>query len=217
MKRAAFVLLLLPSAAMAETKVTLRDAMARAMAKNPSAQAAEAQILRAEALVKQARSASYPQLNLNATYTRLDADRELGGRVFAAANQFNANLQLVLPLFAPRAWAQWRRAEDQEAVVRAAVGDVKRQLALVVGRAYLSVIAQKRVIEASERARDTAKAHFEFARTRSVSPSARRALSTPPTIPGWARHRSSVTPSTRPRRGPTSSSAKRASAPPSAR
>src|SRR5262249_34970041 len=51
-------------------------------------------------------------------------------------------------------------------VARASEADIRRQTAITAARSYLSVVAQKRVIDATVRARDTARAHYEFARTR---------------------------------------------------
>lgn len=166
---ASAALALLPAQALAQggpPRVSLAEATARAAARSPSARAAELQVARADALVRQARAASLPTLTANAVYTRLDSDRALGDRVFSPANQLNANLQLTVPVFAPRAWGQWRRAEDQAGVTRAATADVRRQLGQAVGRAYLAVVTQRRVLQINVRARDAAKAHFDFAHQR---------------------------------------------------
>jgi len=44
--------------------------------------------------------------------------------------------------------------------------DVRRTVATAAARAYLAVLAQRRIVEISERARLTARAHFDFANAR---------------------------------------------------
>lgn len=147
-------------------RVTLDEAVKRALAKNPSTKSALGEVRRAEALVEQARAAWLPALTANATYTRLDADRELNGRVILAADQLNANLSLNVPIVAGRAWAFHARAKENVDVAKLSLEDSRRQVALATGRAFLTVVAQHRVLASAERARDVAKAHEEFAKTR---------------------------------------------------
>jgi outer membrane protein TolC len=136
------VALVLPRLARAEgaPPITLQEAIRRAVARNPSWATAQEEIRRADALVKEARAASLPTLYGNATYTRLDADRTLNGSVVSAANQFNANVVLDVPIIQPHNWAQWSHAGDNADVARTASADVGRQVALAVGHAYLAVV-----------------------------------------------------------------------------
>ncbi len=165
-------LVLVSASAMAEERITLAEAVNRALARNPSAQTAAAEIRRAEALAIEARAAWLPTLTGTGTYTRLDEDRTLAGaagtppRVISAADQISANVTLTVPIVVPQRWTTWSHATDNVDTARATEGDVKRQLALATGRAYLAVVAQNRVMEVTERARDTAKAHFDFANQR---------------------------------------------------
>jgi outer membrane protein TolC len=86
--------------------------------------------------------------------------------VFAAADQLSASLLLTVPIVTPRPWVQWSQAKDAVEVARASTEDTRRVVAVAVARAYLSVVAQKRVIEAAVRARDTDRSHFEYAKQR---------------------------------------------------
>jgi outer membrane protein TolC len=61
---------------------------------------------------------------------------------------------------------QWQHAKDQVEVARMSAEDVRRQLALSTGRTYLGIIAQHHVVEVSQRARDSARAHYQFAHQR---------------------------------------------------
>ncbi|MBX3224539.1 MAG: TolC family protein [Labilithrix sp.] len=146
--------------------LTLDEAVKRATARNPSAEIAAQEIFRAEALAKQVRAAWLPTLNANGVYTRLDNDRELNGRVILAANQLSANLQLNVPLVAPRQWVAHARSKENIEVARAASADTRRAIATAAARAYLTVIAQRRVLSSAQRALNTARAHEEFATTR---------------------------------------------------
>jgi outer membrane protein len=147
-------------------RVSFEEAVKRAVARNPTAELAAQEIRRSQALVEQARATWYPTLTGNAAYTRLDADRELQGRVIQAADSVNANLQLVVPLLAPRAWGLGARVKENLEVAKLTAEDTKKQVALATGRAYLTVVAQRRVVDTAARARDTAKAHEDFARQR---------------------------------------------------
>jgi outer membrane protein TolC len=150
----------------AAPRITLQQAVERALAQNPSSITAELEFERSRDLVQQARAAWMPTLVGNGFYTRIDHDRILNDRVISARDQLSANAQLTLPLFVPSRWAQWSRASENVNVTRAAQEDVRRQIAVAAARAYLTVIAQRRVVVVNERSRDTAKAHLAFASAR---------------------------------------------------
>ncbi len=158
--------------------ITLEEAVKRALLRNPNAEIAAEEIHRAEALSKQVRAGWLPTLTANGTYTRLDDDRVLRGspatatspgtpdRIALAKNQINANVQLTVPLIAPRQWVAYARSKENIDVARAARMDVRREVALAAARAYLTVIAQRRVLDSAQRALNTARAHEDFATTR---------------------------------------------------
>ncbi|MDF2693003.1 MAG: outer rane efflux protein [Labilithrix sp.] len=146
--------------------ITLDEAVKRAVARNPTAEVAAQEILRAEALSKQVRATWFPTLNANGTATQLDGDRVLNGRVALAASQLTANIQLTVPLLAGKQWVAYARSKDNIDIARAASVDARRDVALAAARAYLTVIAQRRVLSSAQRALDTARVHEEFASTR---------------------------------------------------
>jgi outer membrane protein TolC len=156
----------IPRGASGAVALSFDEVVKRAMARSPDAALAVEEIRRAEAIVRQVRAGWLPTLNANATYTRLDADRELSGRVILAANQLSANLQLAVPIVTPRDWAASARAREAEGIARGASADTRRQVALLAGRTYLSVVAQRRVLETAGRALDVARAHEDFALSR---------------------------------------------------
>ncbi|HZW73925.1 MAG TPA: TolC family protein, partial [Caldimonas sp.] len=146
--------------------MSLDEAVRRALARNPNVVVADEEIRRAEALEREARATWYPTLVGTGTYTRLDDDRTLNGRVIQSRDSLNANLALTVPIVAPKYWALSSHASDNIDVARASAVDVRRQLSVAVGRAYLGVVAQRRVVEADAHARDTARVHYEFAHQR---------------------------------------------------
>ena len=176
------VVLLVPSLVFAaepteQTKetVTLAAAVQRALQRNPSVAFAAQEVERADALITQARAGWLPILTGNGLYTHLDNDRLLRSvdsagvthvnRV-AAQDQVSGNLQLTVPLVAAPAWTATGRAKSAKRTAQVSEIDVRRQVAQSTARAYITVVAQHRLVAASETARDTAKAHYDYAHTR---------------------------------------------------
>jgi outer membrane protein TolC len=149
-------------------RVSLAEAVSRALAQNPSAAVAYAQVERARAVVEETRSNSLPTLVGNGTLTFLDSPRQAAGAVVQPQTGVLASALLTVPIVTPKPWVQWSQAKDQFEVSRASASDVRRLVATAVARAYLAIVAQKRVIEAATRARDTDKAHYDFAHKRYV-------------------------------------------------
>ncbi len=142
------------------------EAIRRAGRYAPPAAIAAEEVRRAEGLLVQARSGSLPLVVATGIYTRLDANRESGGRIIANADQWNGGISFTVPIVVPSRWYQWSHASDAVAVARASEQDVRRTVTLLAARAYLAILAQKRAIDVSRRAVDTAGAHFDYARTR---------------------------------------------------
>ena len=145
---------------------SFEDAMQRALAENPQVKVAIEEMLRAQNLVEQVRSASFPTLYGNASYSLVDGDRRVGGptgAIVLAQNEWNLNLLLTVPLVLPQKWAQWAHAGDQVEIQKLSVIDVRRQLALAVGHTYLSVLAEHALIEQREIAGQNAMDHAQFA------------------------------------------------------
>jgi len=177
---APLLLLFLPTLAMAAPdapaadgpKIALAAAVQRALDRNPTVAVAVQEIARADALVTQARAGWLPILTGNGSYTRLDHDRvaynSMTGTAsrIAAANQVAGNLQLTVPLVAAPGWTATNRAKSQLRIAEASATDVRRQVAQTTARAYITVVAQHRLVAASETARETAKAHYDYAHTR---------------------------------------------------
>src|SRR5256885_2994663 len=144
-------------------QVTFKDAIDRAIEKNPTVAAAASGILRAEGLIRQARAATLLQLTGNVTTTTLNTGVEFQGSVVTPRNQVTASLTADMPIVAAAAWARRAQASDVKAVAELTVAETKRQIAFATADAYLTIIAQRRVVEANLRARDVAKAHVDLA------------------------------------------------------
>jgi outer membrane protein TolC len=152
--------------------ITFEAAVERALAHHPAMRVAEQDAARAMAQLEQARAPSLPTLVGNSNFSVLDADRRLPdtpegpGRLVQGRQQFSANLQLAAPLVSTPRWAQWYRASQAVDAVRATANDVKRQVAVNAARGWLSVLALKRAVAAATLARDSARAHLDYAHER---------------------------------------------------
>lgn len=148
-------------------KLTLDEAVQSALQRSPTVQVAQQEIDRAEALLREVRSGSYPTLYGNGVYTRLDSDRvSQGGAVLIPKNQLQANLALSLPLLAPQRWLQSAHAGDNVDVARFSAEDVRRSVAVATARAYLAVFTQHRLVGIDELSVANAREHLDFARGR---------------------------------------------------
>src|SRR5690349_23615953 len=121
MVRSVSIFLIYASIAKAEV-VGFHDAVARALERNPNARIAAEEIVRAGAVVAEVRAATLPTLTLNGAYSRLD-----GGNPSVGANLLSSNLNVTVPLVAPRAWAAWRHARDNVEVQRLSAAEVRRE------------------------------------------------------------------------------------------
>ena len=144
-------------------RVTFDDAIKRAIEKNPTVQAAASAILRAEGLVRQARAATRLSIAGNVTTTTLNTGVEFQGTTVTPQNQITASVTVDMPIVAAAAWARRAQSEDTKTVAELSVADTRRQIALATADAYLTILAQRRVLESDARARDTARAHFDLA------------------------------------------------------
>jgi outer membrane protein TolC len=149
--------------------VSFREAWETALARNPTVTSALQEIRRVSGLMEEVRAASLPTLGVNATYTRLNKDRtfvadpDAGPIVVQGKDSINVTGTLAIPILAPQAWANWKRAADQIENSKLSQRDFQRQVAVNVARAYLAVFAQKRQVDVNIQARDNSKAHLLYA------------------------------------------------------
>jgi outer membrane protein len=148
------------------TPIGLWQAVETALARNVTMVVALEEIRRAQAIVQETRSNALPTLIGNGTFTRLNAPRILEGVVSYPETSLLLAPTLAVPLIVPKAWAQWSQSTDQVDLARASSLDTRRVFAVAVARAYLAIVAQKRVIETAVRTRDADRAHYEYAHVR---------------------------------------------------
>lgn len=157
-------------AAASAERLTVGEAMRLALARNPSVEVADAEVDRAQGVVEQARSAAIPTLFANASYTRLDGNRQVGAppnvKLLAGENEFFANLAATVPLVVPRSWSLWSHAIDGRNVARSEALNVRRELAAATARTFLAVVLQKRILGTAEHAHAISQDTYEFARGR---------------------------------------------------
>ncbi len=144
-------------------RVTFDEAVARAIARNPSAAIAAAGILRADALLAQVQSGNRLQVGASAATTTLNAGVEFEGTTVTPRNSLTAAFDVRMPIYAPVGWARRAQAEQGRGVAELNAAEVRRQTALATADAYLSIVARRRVVEANVRARDLARAYFDLA------------------------------------------------------
>jgi outer membrane protein TolC len=171
MRNALLLLLLFPALLSAQTtppveSVTLEQAVERALKNNPTVAQAAQGILRAEALLQQARAVTLPQVNANFIALLNSTERRFDDVVTSPRTQGTFSASASMPVLAASAWAARNQARDQVEVANLSTADTRTNIAVATGQAYLGIIAAKRQVDVSLRARETALAHLDYARRR---------------------------------------------------
>ena len=141
-------------------RVTLDEAVARALARNPTvcAQAATA-IVRAEGFLQQARAATRPSVSAGLSTSVLDSGRAFDDLVVQPRTQTLLSANASVPLLAASQWAAATQARDQIDIARLSVTDVRKEIASATAQAYLGIIAAQRQIEVNLLARARPRRH----------------------------------------------------------
>jgi outer membrane protein TolC len=147
-------------------QVTFEEAVSRAIARNPSVGEAAQAILRAEALLSEARSVFLPLAYGNVGTAVLDGPRGFDGNVVQPRTQTAFSATASYPVLAASRWAFKNQAADRVETARVAARETRLQVAVSAAQAYLAVITAERQLEIVERNRDTAKVLEDYARTR---------------------------------------------------
>jgi len=144
-------------------RLTFAQAIERAVARNPNIMVAAAAVLRADALLAEARSATLPQVNGSVTTTTLNAGVKFDDVVVSPRNSVTGTLDARMGVYTPARWASRAQAVEARGVAELGADEARRQTALATADAFLAIIARRQVVEANLRARDTAQAHFDLA------------------------------------------------------
>lgn len=147
-------------------QVTFDEAVSRAIARNPSVGEAAQAILRAEALLSEARSVFLPLAYGNVGTAVLDSARGFSGNIVQPQTQTAFSATASYPVLAASRWAAKNQASDRVETARVAAQETRLQVALSAAQAYLAVIAAERQLEIVVRNRDTAQVLEDYARTR---------------------------------------------------
>jgi outer membrane protein TolC len=143
--------------------ITFDDAIKRALAFNTSSLVAGQEIVRAEGLMGQARAAALPFVGLGGTWTVLDHDRILNGRLVQPGQSLQGTASLAVPLVAASRWYAWAHGVEGVDVAALSDADVRRAVAITAARSYLTVVAAHRVVEVSQSAVRVGREHQDYA------------------------------------------------------
>jgi outer membrane protein TolC len=146
--------------------VTLEEAVDRAIKNNPTVAQASQGILRAEGLLQQTRAATMPFVTASLTSLVNSTERRFDDVVTSPRTQGTFGAQLGMPVLAASRWAATTQARDQVEIANLATADVRTNIAVATAQAYLAIIALKREVEVTVRARETSLAHLDYARRR---------------------------------------------------
>lgn len=147
-------------------RVTFEEAVRRAIENHPTVQRAAADIMRADAVLQQAHGRSRPSIDASLATNIIDPVTRFGGSAIFPRTQTVTAASVAVPLLVPVRWAERNQAADQILVSQRGLDQARRQIAVAAGQAYLAIIAERRVQELNERARDNARAHADYATQR---------------------------------------------------
>ena len=144
-------------------KLEFDEAIARALAKNPTIAEATTAIARAEALLAQSRALTLPSVSAGFRNVTLDGSRGFEGTTTQPRNQVLLGANISYQFGNTYGVNQ---ARDQVEVATLSVVEVRQQIAIGTASAYLQVIAARRQVEVSLRALEAARAHLDYAQKR---------------------------------------------------
>ena len=147
-------------------RVTLEEAVARALTNNPTIAAASQAVLRAEGLLQQARAATRPNVSAAFLNSVVNTPRAFNGVVIQPRDQVTLSADLSMPVLAPARWAAAAQARDQIEVAGFSTADVRKQIGVAAAQTYLGIITQRRQVDVNVRALETARAHLDYSNRR---------------------------------------------------
>ncbi|HUQ00881.1 MAG TPA: TolC family protein [Kofleriaceae bacterium] len=164
----ALAAVILSASPVAAAPLTLEDAVQQALVTSEDARSASARRAQAEAEVAVARSALFPSLTLNGSYTRRqnEVTRNVGGEdvTIQSHNALAGNVTVAATLFDGRAYPLLRAARHARDAAALDEQDRRRQIAYAAAASYLVALGQERVVDAAVRRQE-----FAVARRRDVS------------------------------------------------
>ena len=146
--------------------VTFDDAIRIALERNPTVAQAATTISRAEAILRQARAVTLPQVNARISNVTVDTPQGFEAGITQPRSQVTFSGSVSVPVLAPARWAATTQARDQIDVATRAVAEVRQQVAVAAAQAYVALITARRQVDVEERALENAVSHLDYARTR---------------------------------------------------
>jgi outer membrane protein TolC len=142
----------------APVRLSLAQAVERALAQNPEMQVANLQIAASQQDRKIARSALLPQASVNAgdTIRRINVETLIGhqipafGQVSGPFQAVTAGAAFSMPIFDLHLWKQYRAAKDRVGTSRADAQTRREQTSLLVVSQYLGVLRAMVSVDASK-------------------------------------------------------------------
>jgi len=131
-------------------RISIQDAVARALAQGDELRLAESRSRAANAQVGQARSTALPALRMNSTFTHVyeNARAQAVGQIFNQPNTYNVNFNLSAPLFqGGRISAGLKSARGLRGAAQADVEQARADVTLDVLRAYLDALFADRLVQ----------------------------------------------------------------------
>ncbi len=131
-------------------RLTLEDAVTRALRGSDEARVADAQVELAEAAVTSARAAGLPQLRMNGSYQQVlkNARAEIVGALFNQNYVYSSNLNLQQAIFqGGRTFAAAQAASRTEQAAELTRDEVRNLLAVSMQAVYLNVVFTARIAE----------------------------------------------------------------------
>ena len=114
---------------MVAERLTLDEAVRRAMANNPTTQQAVAGILRAEAILQQVESGTRPSVGAAFSTAVIGPVQSFDGDALTPRTQTFTGLSVAVPLLTPARWARGQ-AGDQVTVAQRESDNVRTQVAV---------------------------------------------------------------------------------------
>jgi outer membrane protein len=153
-------------------RLSLAEAVKRALAQNPEVQIANLQIAASQQERQIARSALLPQAGLMAgeSVRRMNVETLIGrqlpafGRVSGPFQAIVAGPEFSTPVFDLHLWKQYRAAKDRVSASRADAKTRREEISLLVVSQYLGVLRAMAAADASESRAELAKALLDQAR-----------------------------------------------------
>jgi outer membrane protein TolC len=131
-------------------RISIQDAVARALAQGDELRLAESRSRAANAQVGVARSTALPALRMNSTFTHVyeNARAQAVGQIFNQPNTYNVNFNLSAPLFqGGRISAGLKSARGLRGAAQADVEQARADVTLDVLRAYLDALFADRLVQ----------------------------------------------------------------------